>query len=173
MRGERYLTFNPGVVLGGTEVAFDSLEVRGTAAGKLNVIAPTAATTGDLRFISEPQKRRARERMRAVVARHLPGTSAEISFLDDTPAMEPKPGNYALLKELDRVSRAIGAGPVGAQDPGSRGAGDISFVAGLAAALDGLGTYGGGDHTPGEYMNLKRMPMLTLRAALLIYRLTR
>jgi glutamate carboxypeptidase len=43
----------------------------------------------------------------------------------------------------------------------------------LADCLDGLGTYGGGDHTPGEYMNVKTMPVLTQRAALLIYRLTR
>ena len=134
---------------------------------------PEAVAAGDLRFISEAQKRRARDRMRAIVARHLPGTSAEIAFYDDTPAMEPKPANYVLLRELDQVSRALGGGPVAAQDPGSRGAGDISFVAGETAALDGLGTFGGGDHSPSEYMNLNAMPMLTQRVALLIYRLTR
>ena len=173
VRGERYLTFNPGLALGGTQVAYDSPELRGSAAGKLNIIAPEAVAAGDLRFISEGQKRRARDRMRAIVARHLPGTSAEIAFYDDTPAMEPKPANYVLLRELDQVSRALGGGPVAAQDPGSRGAGDISFVAGETAALDGLGTFGGGDHSPSEYMNLNAMPMLTQRVALLIYRLTR
>ena len=173
VRGERYLTFNPGLALGGTQVAYDSPELRGSAAGKLNIIAPEAVAAGDLRFISEAQKRRARDRMRAIVARHLPGTSAEIAFYDDTPAMEPKPANYVLLRELDQVSRALGGGPVAAQDPGSRGAGDISFVAGETAALDGLGTFGGGDHSPSEYMNLNAMPMLTQRVALLIYRLTR
>jgi glutamate carboxypeptidase len=86
--------------------------------------------------------------------------------------MEPKAGNYTLLRELDAVSRALGSGPVEAQDPGTRGAGDISYIAGQADALDGLGTLGGGDHSPGEYMNLKAMPVLTQRAAILIYRLT-
>ncbi|MGH7512328.1 MAG: hypothetical protein ACREOQ_05310 [Gemmatimonadales bacterium] len=38
--------------------------------------------------------------------------------------------------------------------------------------LPGLGTLGGGDHSPAEYMNLKAMPVLTQRVALLIYRLT-
>lgn len=172
VRGERYLTFNPGVMLGGTQVSFDTLALAGTAAGKLNIIAPEAVAAGDLRFISDDQQQRARERMQAVVGEHLPGTSAEITFTGDSPAMEPKPGNYTLLRELDAVSRALGAGPVEAQDPGTRGAGDISFVAGQADALDGLGTLGGGDHSPAEYMNLKAMPVLTQRVALLIYRLT-
>ena len=171
--GERYLTFNPGVLLGGTQVAYDTVALGGTVAGKLNIIAPEAVAAGDLRFISEDQKRRAQQRMREIVARHLEGTSAEISFLDDTPAMEPKPGNYALLRELDRVSRAVGGGPVAAQDPGSRGAGDISFVAAYGDALDGLGTLGGGDHSPEEHMNLNAMPVLTQRVAVLLYRLTR
>lgn len=172
VRGERYLTFNPGIMLGGTQVSFDTLALAGTAAGKLNIIAPEAVAAGDLRFISDDQQQRARERMQAVVAAHLPGTSAEITFTGDSPAMEPKPGNYTLLRELDAISRALGAGPVEAQDPGTRGAGDISFVAGQADALDGLGTLGGGDHSPAEYMNLKAMPVLTQRVALLIYRLT-
>ena len=171
--GEQYLTFNPGVLLGGTQVAYDTVALGGTVAGKLNIIAPEAVAAGDLRFISEDQKRRAQQRMREIVARHLEGTSAEITFLDDTPAMEPKPGNYALLRELDRVSRAVGGGPVAAQDPGSRGAGDISFVAAYGDALDGLGTLGGGDHSPEEHMNLNAMPVLTQRVAVLLYRLTR
>ncbi|HKT59840.1 MAG TPA: M20/M25/M40 family metallo-hydrolase [Gemmatimonadales bacterium] len=172
VRGEPNLSFNPGVILGGTEVSFDTVALTGTTAGKLNIIAPEAVAAGDLRFISGDQEQRAREAMQKLVEQHLPGTSAELTFYGSSPAMEPKAGNYALLRELDAVSRELGSGPVEAQDPGTRGAGDISYIAAQADALDGLGTLGGGDHSPDEYMNLKAMPVLTQRAAILIYRLT-
>jgi glutamate carboxypeptidase len=172
VRGEPNLSFNPGVILGGTEVSFDTVALTGTTAGKLNIIAPQAVAAGDLRFISGDQEQRAREAMQKVVEQHLPGTSAEITFYGSSPAMEPKAGNYTLLRELDAVSRELGSGPVEAQDPGTRGAGDISYIAAQPDALDGLGTLGGGDHSPDEYMNLKAMPVLTQRAAILIYRLT-
>jgi glutamate carboxypeptidase len=172
VRGEPNLSFNPGVILGGTQVSFDTAGLTGTAAGKLNIIAPEAVAAGDLRFISSDQEQRAREAMQKVVEQHLPGTSAELSFSGSSPAMEPKAGNYTLLRELDAVSRGLGSGPVGAQDPATRGAGDISYIAAQADALDGLGTLGGGDHSPDEYLNLKAMPVLTQRAAILIYRLT-
>jgi glutamate carboxypeptidase len=73
------------------------------------------------------------------------------------------------------VSRDLGAGPVRAQDPAERGAGDISFVCDdpRLACLDGLGTMGDQDHAPGEYADLASLPALTKRAALLMYRLTR
>src|SRR5439155_3162721 len=39
LAGEEHLTFNPGVLLGGTAVDFDAAAGRGTASGKENVIA--------------------------------------------------------------------------------------------------------------------------------------
>jgi glutamate carboxypeptidase len=56
-------------------------------------------------------------------------------------------------------------GPVEAYDPGKRGAGDI-FVAEYVDGLDGLGTMGGGSHTPKEYMELDHFKDLKKRAAL-------
>lgn len=53
LRGEDYLTFNPGVILGGTTVEYDAQQNRGTGFGKTNIIAETAVVEGDLRFISE------------------------------------------------------------------------------------------------------------------------
>ena len=46
-------------------------------------------------------------------------------------------------------------------------------MAAYGDALDGLGTLGGGDHSPEEHMNLNAMPVLTQRVAVLLYRLTR
>lgn len=166
------LTFNPGVIVGGTTVTFDSSEISGTTAGKLNIIAPTAFVQGDLRFLTPGQLDSARAVMRSIVATSLPGTSATISFANGNPSMPPTPGNYALLAVLDSVTRAIGQGPTEALDPGRRGAGDISYVSAYADALDGLGVVGRGSHSPDETVNLRSLPVATIRAAVLINRLT-
>ncbi len=173
VRGEQYLTFNPGVILGGTEVTYDPALNRGEAFGKTNVIAETAIVDGGLRFITEEQKERARAKMREVVAGHLPGTRAEIEFRDGYPAMPPTEGNRALLTMVDDVSRDLGLGPIDPVDPGARGAADISFVAPYADGLAGLGPFGDGGHTVDESLELGSLRTATLRAALLIYRLTR
>jgi glutamate carboxypeptidase len=173
LAGEQYLTFNPGVIVGGTDVVYDSLHLSGTAAGKTNIIARSASVPGDLRFISAEQLEKARSRMREIVAQNLAGTSAQIAFYDEYPAMPPTAGNYRLLAVYDSVSRALGYGGVQALDPGRRGAGDISFVAPYVDGLDGLGALGSGAHTPREEVNLAALPMQTARAALLIYRLSR
>ena len=168
---EKYLTFNPSVIVGGTQAALNVTD--GTASGKTNVIPAKVLVTGDLRFISEQQKEAARAKMRDIVAHSLPRTSAKISFEDRYPAMTPNEGNYQLLKQLDQVSQDLGAGKVEALDPGERGAGDIAFVSHLIPGLDGIGASGGGAHAPGEFVELDSLPLLTKRAALLIYRLTR
>jgi glutamate carboxypeptidase len=77
------------------------------------------------------------------------------------------------LKELDQVSRDLGFGKVEAQDPGERGAGDISFIAEMIPGLDGLGGTGAKAHAPGEYTDLDTLTRQIKRTALLIYRLTR
>lgn len=172
VRGPEYLTFNPGIILGGTDVEYNSTDNRGTSFGKTNVIARRVVVDGGLRFISEEQKEAAREQMRAIVADHLPGTSAEVFFEDKYPAMPPTEGNQALLALLDRVSRELGQGPVEPFDPAERGAADISFVAPYVDGLDGLGPFGSGAHTPDEQLDLVSLPAVTKRAALMIYRLT-
>ncbi|HEX9629268.1 MAG TPA: M20/M25/M40 family metallo-hydrolase, partial [Pyrinomonadaceae bacterium] len=145
----------------------------GIASGKTNVIPAKVLVSGDLRFLSEQQKEAARTRMRDIVAHSLPRTSAKITFEDRYPAMTPNEGNYQLLKQLDQVSRDLGAGEMAALDPAERGAGDIAFVSHLIPGLDGIGASGGGAHAPGEFVELDSLPLLTKRAALLIYRLTR
>ncbi|MDX1504021.1 MAG: M20/M25/M40 family metallo-hydrolase, partial [Thermoanaerobaculia bacterium] len=52
---EADLTYNPGVVVGGTEAALDGEEGRGSAFGKNNVVAERAHVTGDLRALSPEQ----------------------------------------------------------------------------------------------------------------------
>ena len=173
VRGEEYLTFNPGNLLGGTFVDYAPLKSSGSAYGKTNVVAQTAVVHGGLRFISEEQKQNARAKMRTIVADHLPSTNATITFTDSYPAMGPTEENKALLKQLSDVSEALGFGEVAAYDPGRRGAADISFVADYVDGLDGLGSMGSGAHTPQETVNLKTFNDLIQRTAIFLYRLTR
>jgi glutamate carboxypeptidase len=165
---EKYLTFNPGLIVGGSEVNENK-----EAIGKDNIISPRVTVTGDLRFLTEIQKENARIKMKEIVAQNLNKTKAEIIFQDGIPAMEPTLENEKVLATLNQVSLDLGFGEVKAGDPGSRGAGDISYIAKYVACLDGLGASGRGAHAPGETMNLKEFPKLIQRTALLIYRLTR
>ncbi|MGB0829024.1 MAG: M20/M25/M40 family metallo-hydrolase [Flavobacteriaceae bacterium] len=173
VRGEEYLTFNPGTLLGGTFVEYDKQTSSGSVFGKTNVVAQKAVVNGGLRFISEEQKETARAKMREIVSQSLPQTSSSITFTDSYPAMGPTEGNQALLEVLSQVSEDLGFGTVTGYDPGRRGAADISFVADYTDGLDGLGTMGSGAHTPQETVNLKTINALIQRAAILIYRLTR
>ena len=173
VRGEEYLTFNPGTLLGGTFVNYNMKKSSGEVFGKSNVVAQKAIVSGGLRFISEEQKENTRSKMRKIVAQNLPQTTASISFNDSYPAMKPTEGNLALLAKLDQVSKDLGQGGVKPYDPLKRGAADISFVADFTDGIDGLGTMGDGAHTPQETVNLNTMNALIQRSAILIYRLTR
>jgi glutamate carboxypeptidase len=168
------LTFNPGVILGGTDVDFDGELARGSAFGKTNVTAQTAIVTGDLRAISIRQREDAKALMREIVAEHLPRTEARIAFRDGYPPLAPSEGNYRLLAIYDQVSRDLGLGPVEAVNPRNAGAADVSFTAGLVdMALDGVGMMGANDHSPQETAHLPSLASQTKRAAVLLHRLTR
>lgn len=169
---EKYLTFNPGLIVGGSDMRYDEKKATGQAMGKTNIISPAVTITGDLRFLTEVQKEGAREKMRAIAAKNLNGTQAEISFSDGIPSMEPTEGNNQLMQILNKATQDMGIGNTGAGDPGSRGAGDISYIAKYLDCIDGLGASGLGAHAAGETINLKEFPYLIQRAAILIYRLT-
>lgn len=171
---EPNLTFNPGVIVGGTDIALDDDSSRGSAFGKGNVIAQSVSVNGDLRAISPEQLARARQAMRGIVARHLPGTGAEIRFDDGYPPMAATEGNARLLSLYDQVSRDHGFGPVTAINPRKAGAADISLVADrVGMALDGIGLMGTGGHTVEETADLGSLDSQAIRAAVLMYRLCR
>lgn len=171
LAGEQYLTFNPGQIIGGSDVAYNEENGEGTALGKTNIVAREAMVTGDLRFLGEEQKEKAREKMREIVRRNLNGTTANITFEDGIPSMPPTAGNYALVDILSKVSTDMGFGEVKAGDPGSRGAGDISYVADYLDCIDGLGASGTGAHSPAETINMKEFPDLLKRSTVFVYRL--
>ena len=172
LSGQQYLTFNPGVILGGSEVKYDTAQSGGTAFGKTNVVAGQAIVSGDLRALSPEQLEKAKTAMREVVAQHLPKTTAELTFDDGYPPMAPTDGNRRLLAVHDSVSQALGFGGVVAVDPSRAGAADVSFAAPFVPmVIDALGLAGWDDHSDKETANLNWLPRLTKRAAVLIYRL--
>jgi glutamate carboxypeptidase len=171
---EKDLTFNPGVIVGGTDVALDSGQKRGTAFGKDNVVAESAMVDGDLRATSPEQYERAVATMLGIASESLHGTSATLEFSPGYPPMAPTDGNRALLERYSRVSQDLGLGPVTAVDPRKAGAADVSFVAEIVPqVLDGVGLMGRGGHTVNEVADLTTLPTQTRRAAVLLYRLSR
>jgi glutamate carboxypeptidase len=170
---EPYLTYNVGMVLGGSSYTVDAAGNNGTATGKDNVIAPTAYASGDIRTLSNEQTERVEKKMEAIVAQPLAKTGATITFGEGYPAMAPTAESRALLGILNQVNASLGFGAMPELDPMKRGAGDISFVAGIIPGLAGIGATGDGAHAPGETIDLSTQPINTKRDALLMYRLSR
>ncbi len=174
LAGQPYLTFNPGVVLGGTAVTLDAPHNQGNAAGKTNVVSREVVVQGDLRTLSPEQLAQAQATMREIVGQPLPHTTSTLEFDTGYPPMAPTDGNRGLLALYDAVSRDLGLGPVTAVDPLKTGAADVSFVAALVPmAIDGIGLSGTDDHTDKETADLRMLPAQTKRAAILLYRLSR
>lgn len=172
--GIKDVTFNPGIVLAGTQITYDPAASQGTAFGKQNVVAKIALARGDLRYLTVNQKKSLEAKMTAIVGQHLEGKKSTISFQDGIPAMQPTAQNLELLKQYSRASIDLGHGEIKPLEPGSRGAGDISYVASIVPAdLAGLGPVGLGAHSIIEALELDSLPVQTERAAVFIYRLTR
>jgi glutamate carboxypeptidase len=158
---EPNLTYNVGVVAGGTPAAID--------AEGFNV----AIARGDLRTLTREQDERVRARMQDIVAENLPRTDAELVFGEGGyPPMAPSEGNRALLARLNAVNRDLGLPEMAEYDPARRGAADSGFVAGDVDTLGGLGMAGGNAHADGEWVDLDSLVRQSQRAAVLISRLS-
>ena len=174
LAGVGNLTFNPGMIVGGTEVDLDSSTASGTAFGKNNVIAKTAKVSGGIRALSPEELASAKEVMQKIVTENLAHTSAKLGFGEGYPPMAPSAGNRKLLAEYSAVSESLGYGPIEAVNPRNAGAADISFTAEyIEMGLDGLGLMGTGGHTKDEVANISSLQKNTHKAAVLIYRLAK
>ena len=172
LAGEPLLAFSGGLVVGGSEVTLDSTGTVGSASGKHNVISRSVVITGDMRTFTPEQLARTQATMREIVARHLPQTSAEITFDDGYPPMAPTDGNRALLALYNQASLDVGAGAVEAVDPSRAGAADVAFLASMVPMIiDGIGLSGWDDHSEKETADLRRLASQAKRAALVILRL--
>ncbi len=172
LSNETNLTFNPGIIVGGTQAEMDTALATGSAYGKNNVIAETTRVTGDIRALTPEQLKRSQEMMTRIAAQNLDETSANLHFLEGYPPMAPTDGNRQLLSIYNQISQDLGMGEVSAVDPRKAGAADISFVAQYVdMAIDGLGLMGSGGHTVQESADIRTLGQQTKRAALLLHRL--
>ena len=169
---EDKLTFNVGLIGGGQSSELDAGRIRLSATGKTNIIPAIAIARGDLRALTRDQIDRTQAKMRAIVAKPLPGATAKIEFdAEGYPPMAPTPGNAALLARLNRVNADLGLAPMEPIDPLKRGAADISFVATDVDGINGLGPAGSGTHAPGESVDIVSIWRQAKRAAILMSRL--
>jgi glutamate carboxypeptidase len=171
---EQYLTFNVGVMVAGSSADFNKDSTGGSALGKSNVIPGVALASGDMRTMTIEQADRIKAKMKAIIAKNLPQTSAEITFSESGPGMPPTDYSRGLLAKLNVVNKDLGLAEEPELDPMLRGGGDISGVAHLIkGGLIGLGAAGEGSHAPGETIDLRSLPTQAKRAALLMYRLSK
>lgn len=171
---EPNLTYNVGLIAGGSSAKLDAGRIRADVTGKTNIIAAEAVARGDLRAISNDQIARVKQRMQQIVDQNrLAGvTDAELGFEEGYPPMAPTAGNQAILDKLNGVNADLGLPAMPALDPVKRGAGDISFVAADVDGIAGLGPTSSGDHTPAERVDIASMWPQATRAAMLITRLS-
>ena len=174
LSSQKHLTFNPGLIVGGTRIEHQQKSYSATTFGKNNVIAKDVKVTGDIRALSPLQLSNAKLKMQQIVAESLSHTNAKITFSTGYPPMAPTKGNKALLTLYSQISQDLGYNEVTAVNPSRAGAADISFAAGhVAMAIDGLGLMGTGGHTKDEVANIRSLEMNINKAAILIHRLSR
>lgn len=166
------LTFSPGLILGGATAEPNADATGGSATGKANVIAASALATGDIRTLDNEQTQRIEDKMRKIVAAHLPQTDAKISFDEGYPAMAATAAGRDLLRQWSEISVALGLGPVAESGVMTRGAGDIAFAAPYTAGLVGVGMLGEGYHAEGEKGYLDSLARQAKRNAVLMERLS-
>lgn len=165
------LTLNPGIILGGQTVNEDTQQNTGSASGQKTIIAAQTLVHGDLRFLSDEQKRMAEQKMREITMTALPLTSSQLIFNNIMPAMPEKNENRQLLAEFSDISVALGGSSLQAVSAAERGGADISYIAQyVAASIDGLGPWGRGAHSQNETLEVKSLPEVTKRAAIFISR---
>jgi glutamate carboxypeptidase len=167
------LTFSPGLVLGGATAEVNADSTGGSATGKANVIAASALASGDIRTLNNEQTLRVEDKMRTIVAAHLPRTDAKIGFDEGYPAMAATPAGRELLRRWSEISVALGLAPVAESGVMTRGAGDIAFAAPYVAGLVGVGMLGEGYHAEGEKGYLDSLAPQAKRNAVLMERLSR
>ncbi|MCB2067075.1 MAG: M20/M25/M40 family metallo-hydrolase [Erythrobacter sp.] len=166
------LTYNVGLVAGGTPGLLADDRVSASAQGKVNIIAGSAVARGDVRALTQEQTMATFAAMQAIVDQHLPGTDAEFAYELRYPAMAATAGNVALLDRLNAINADLGRPAMAPFPPSDRGAADISFVAPYADALAGMGPDGSNLHAEGEALDLETIVRQAQRAAILMSRLT-
>ena len=131
-----------------------------------NVIADWARAQIDVRVPRQRDARRIERQMRALrpVDRRA---RLEIRGEVDRPPLERTAQVARLFRQAQRLAKELG---FRLEESSTGGGSDGNFTAALGIpTLDGLGGVGGGAHTPGEFVVVRRLPeRAALLAALLL-----
>ena len=146
------VTVNVGVIEGGT---------------RPNVITERCELHVDVRAPTTASLEAALEAVADVAgATVVPDTTIELQRQSGFPAMEKTEATAALVSTAKAIADTIG---FEVRDAATGGASDANPVAGMGVpTLDGLGPIGGGDHSPGEWLDLESIVPRTVLLAGLI-----
>ena len=147
------VTVNVGKISGGTRpnVVPDRCEIE----------VDVRATTGDGLDAVEAALRE------IAAATEVPDTTAELEVMAGWRPMEKLARSGHLVEHAQSVARRLG---FEIKDTSTGGASDANSTSGMGVpSLDGLGTIGGSDHSPAEYLELDSVvPRTALLAGLLL-----
>ncbi|MFQ5663394.1 MAG: M20 family metallopeptidase [Terriglobia bacterium] len=150
-RPGRGLSVNVGVIEGGT---------------RCNVVAERARARIDVRIARRADGPWIERRLRGLKAVNR-RARLEVRGSVNRPPMERSADGVRLFRHAQRLARALG---IDLEEAATGGASDGNFTSALGVpTLDGLGGVGGGAHSPGEFVLVRRMPeRAALLAALLL-----
>ncbi len=137
------MTFNFGKISGGTVV---------------NIIPASCHAEIDIRYRTAAQREEALRIIREEAEKsYVPGTTAEVTFLHELPAMEETEGNHVLFDLIAAFARENGLEELSPEFSG--GASDSAWTTGLGIpTVCSMGVIGRGTHTTGEQAELSSLP---------------
>jgi len=102
----------------------------------------------------------------ALLAAAAPAAHAQLDATEQRIVASVKQDNPAALERSVRINSGT-LNPEGVREV------DLNFVAPIVTGIDGLGAHGTGSHTDSEDLEIASIERGTIRAAILLYRLTR
>ena len=146
------VTVSPGIVGGG--IANNVVPEEAWAEFDLRAVDPAGVAALDAAFDALPARVK------------IPGASVSVTTAWAFPPMPKTPATARLVERAQGIARTLG---FELSDSATGGASDANWLAAEGVpVLDGLGPIGGGDHSPGEYVELNSIvPRTALLAGLI------
>jgi glutamate carboxypeptidase len=133
------MTFNPGVVAGGS---------------KTNIVPPESRLAGEIRTFSNDDLRRFLDELEEII--EIDGVRIQFANRRQHPALEPTAPNRALFSKARKIMEALDY-PLAEGASGGASDGSSLSAAGIPV-LDGIGLKGDGAHAEGEFIRISDFP---------------
>ncbi|MDI6024365.1 M20 family metallopeptidase [Leucobacter sp. UT-8R-CII-1-4] len=137
------------------------------AGERLNIVPDYARLSVEMRAPRQEDLELLMAKIRERIAKPLvPGTKISILELEDCPPMERTAASESIGAAASKIADSLGFSIRLATTGGVSDANRVSALG--VPTLDGLGPIGGGDHTPGEWLQLRTVPQRVAFLATLI-----